>query len=929
MLFGKDAKKGKSRMLKGSLKFLLFLSVLFDPTDAFASSSSVGVPFEAIQLKTFKTFSRLLIDTQDARVSWKATQKGFDLLIQDVSLLDLGVPFGAEKMWSKRVSEIKDDRLKSIKISQVRAGVKIEGVWRFPTGDLAPAYPKMETFDYHEPNPQRFVVDFWQKKGPTVIEVRLKKKRERQLAALQRAEEQAKRRASRRQKKIEEKRKAADLAKYCRVPISEKNDIFIPFNPVHQGFNFEKWLPTRRADSHYRYLTPKEDSKEAHYVRLAHDLYEKGRPALVVRTYEFFKNDFPKSRHDTMMRFLKANALLKLDLRPQAEKILKDLLIEVKEEPVALHSAMFLAARAVQEKEHLKALEAFLWLINNHSNYSLSWVFHLGAAEALYALKQTDRALSEYQWVEKHATTDEHKAEGSLRIGDLYLARRKYGQAISSYFKSLKKFRKISSKFPSVYINRAESLYWLAEYDQAEEAFRGFLKKFPGHPQGWRASFRIAEIYRRKEGHVSQAVARDWFTKTINQHPYTVGTMLARLRSLPCDDHGGLSLQAMNKFLNEDSMAFDGQPIIPNQLYREFRDLIHIRTLVMTNREGEAVALASSVLGSNVKAKTKDLVSKIYKKALRKEVLKLLGRRQRFEALAFFNRYSWALFRDDEKIIADFLLKLAQAATDLDLGYLSQSLIKDFKSAGNFSVLNRSPSSTDLDDLMESSEEHFTEARALWISSGLEKENEIRQNLEKVSDESKYSQKKEIILGLIEEKKGNPKKAIVHAIQAQLLQAQSNSKKDQRLTRWIASLKEKTGQLDEALSLYRKMSKSIQVDPDRKPASENSLPVYDLGIPALPNKKELLKAEVKILEKKKKWAQIAKVYSVAIEDGVSGDEILFSYARALRMDGTPGSKKKAKGVLRKIIAQEGETNFWREMAAEALKTELGKVELDK
>ena len=62
------------------------------------------------------------------------------------------------------------------------------------------------------------------------------------------------------------------------------------------------------------------------------------------------------------MRFLRANAMIKLGLKTEAQALLDGLRVEAKDNPVALHSAMYLAFQQMETGNWLPAMETFLWL---------------------------------------------------------------------------------------------------------------------------------------------------------------------------------------------------------------------------------------------------------------------------------------------------------------------------------------------------------------------------------------------------------------------------------------------------------------------------------------------------------------------------------------------------------------------------------------
>jgi hypothetical protein len=103
--------------------------------------------------------------------------------------------------------------------------------------------------------------------------------------------------------------------------------------------------------------------------------------------------------------------LLKLGLQVEGERILNKIITDSPSTPSAFNAASFLAVKRFERGQSLASLETFLWLLQRDPSHRLAWVFHLGAAEALFELKQTDRAVKEYQWVAENAP-DRHSRSG-------------------------------------------------------------------------------------------------------------------------------------------------------------------------------------------------------------------------------------------------------------------------------------------------------------------------------------------------------------------------------------------------------------------------------------------------------------------------------------------------------------------------------------
>lgn len=899
----------------GKITTLSILTALFAAGLVLARTPSQLID-EAVTLETKQIHSRLIVRADKTiDVEWKETKTGFEILLKGASPLDLGIPFGSEKLWKKSLARLKDHRLKHVSFKEVKEGLKITGKWKFARGDHAPARPEMKHFLYHSGKPSRVVLDFWPKPGLSIAQARSRERELKQKEALARARSIAKRRADRRLAMLKRQQEAADLGKFCRRPLSDESDVFLPFAPVHDEVEFSKWFPSTIADRFYPYLTPTSEEKDAQYFRLAQQLYAQGKPALVIRTIDFFDKEIPESPLRYEMKFLRANALIKLGQQARADSMLKELIAEVPDKPVSLHSQMYIAAKRIERKEWLLALESFLWLTTHYPSHRLNWVFQLGVAESFYSLKQTERAAKSYQWVVENAPDREAQAEAAFRIGDLYLVRRQYPQALAAYYKALKHFKDLQHKFAAIHLNRAESLYWLKQYDRSERGFQKFLTLFTGNPNGWRATYRLAEISGRKKNQTKQY--RDFLYETINQFPFSPGATLSRLRLLPCGDHGKFTVASAAKFFATEAKNFDSNGEIVMHHYKDLKSLAHVRSLITMGEAGRAVFHASQYLKDQMQDSTLEILSTTFKFALRKQVLELLNEGMDYDALAFYNQFEKDIPRRGSAVIPDYLLKLAQAANELGLGSLGKKLMNVYavESTG-FHDLRAiaAVGEGDIDEEVKNSEVFFTEAKSLWITSPEKNKEEVKKLLDKVVEESPFSYQREIILGLLSETEEKYQDALRHATKAQILATQSYDR--QRLKAWIANLHEKAGVSESALEILRGLEEEESL------AHESELDA--LGVPPYPTKYSLFLREAEILEKDRKWGRVAGTLGRAIENGHEDNRILFSYARALRKTGDEKDFAKAYRVFKKVAGSE-KKDFWTKLAQDALANEKSRT----
>jgi tetratricopeptide (TPR) repeat protein len=875
---------------------------------AFAGSMASSMAGEdaassSIRVETFRTHSRISFHVDDGVSSeLKSNQQGFELFLKGIALTDLGAPLGEEAQWAARFKKMQDPRLGSLEFAEVAGGLRVSGQWKYGQGSDAPANPMMESFDYREHAHSALVIDFWVKEGPTVGEVKASRAITRRIASVKKHEDDEKARAARRVARERARAIAEDPKLFCRTPLSDRSDVFLQFNPVHEPVYFARWFSTVSPDADYSYYAPQGKTHDAEYVRLALKLYHEGNFALVSRTIDFFDQECPDSSFRSEMRFLRANAMLKLGLNEEAIALLKEIQREPKSSRLSLHAGMYLALKQYEDKNYLAALESFSWLSDHEADHRENWVFHLGAAECARALKQTDRAVKEYTWVAEHAPDASSQAEGALRMGDLYLDRFQYDQALAAYAMALSHFSAEAAQFPAVHINRADSLYGLGQWDRAAQAYREFLDKFPSHPSGWRAAYRLGELAGRKETATRESAdSVNWYLETINRFPFSPGATLARLQLLPCGDHAGFTPEAADRFFSADAEKFDGAGEVAMERYKDFRALSRVRSLMTLGRESEAVAQSIVELQRVVRAEARRWLSHLLVFNFRRTVLDMLEAGQKLAALTFYQKNADTVPLTDGTVDPDYLLKLSQAASDLSLGRLGESINLVYEKARkSHETASRELASDqggpgDTDVKLESSERAFTEAKALWVGQGMKAADTVRARLGQVVPESRFSYEREIILGLIEEKGGSLRAALGHAAQAQLL-----GPRNARVDAWAASLEARSGDPTAALAAYRALEGA------RAPASGPYTPAELLGVPAVPGREALILSESEILEKQSRWADSAANYARAVEEGLGGAEARYGWARALLKAGGKDNRAKAVALLEKLAAEESE-----------------------
>ena len=205
-----------------------------------------------IDIRSFKTHGRVSLRVDPSveveRIdAVRESSKGFRILLKGLQLSDLGAPFGAEVQWAREVeaAAIRDPRLARLSLSEREDGVIVQGAWKFASGAAAPAVPRMESFHYRRNDDARYVVDFWPKPGPTVSEARAAGERSARVAALAEARRRMQGRRDRRIASEKQRAGHDDNLRFCREAWDEKREVFLPFHPVVDRFEFSQVLPLR------------------------------------------------------------------------------------------------------------------------------------------------------------------------------------------------------------------------------------------------------------------------------------------------------------------------------------------------------------------------------------------------------------------------------------------------------------------------------------------------------------------------------------------------------------------------------------------------------------------------------------------------------------------------------------------------------------
>ena len=892
-------------------KMLIVVSLFF--FFSFRVEADASSPIELFSEKSYSRIA-LKLDTL-ADHTLEVDSKGFKLTFKQVGLIDLGVPFGGEGMLAEHLKAIHDDRIDTVRVEETREALVVIGTWNYPKGDRAPYKPKTEYFEFWDKSPRRFVLDFWHPKGITVGEIhRREKVKEDQEKRKALAEKMAVRKAAQ-LKKLKKFETANELTPFCDRPFDPKLDVEVGIRPAHDKFEVGKYLPINRPDGDYPYLVPKGSDSQAKHFRLALKLYHQGKFGLAIKAVEQLLSEFPKTKYLEDSYFLKGNALARLGLYSDADQILARLVSDFPESPTALYSAMYLGARRLVDGEYLKAVDMFLWLKTHYPEHRLTWAFHFASAEALFQLKQTDRAEKEYEWIVQRAEDQAIQAQAALSMGDLYMDRKEYDQAIAAYFRARKYYPEESEHSPYLRINRAEALYQLGELEKAQGEFKGFDQKFPGNPMGWRAILRLAEISGRSSTLKSGSEEfRTDLEMVINRYPTSEGANVSRLHLMDCGNHGGFDWKSAERFFDSVRESITKSVDVDSKDLETLLSITEIRTALSMKNTETALKKSADLLDRETREELQPEIRLAFLKSLRLEIIRYLDGNDLVAAASLFDKYEPMLSKlHSGDFVDDYLMRLARSSTSSDYIALSQRIINYVKSQ-NMDADKRMPASGDQEKRLSHSEEVLVEAVNLWRSRGIELSDEISDLLENVSDESAYSIYRELLRSRIAYEKKDYEGSMQWAEKALLLTDRFAMDLRSRIEYWKAELSRKLKRPKDAEELITSVSNSIGV-----PIESELVSLEIIGIPKIPNDLALSLEHGELLEAQGRWSDAAGVYQSAIDRGLSENKIRYALARALLKSDGQQSHQRGVSVLRSMAEDSQSSDFWKEMAVDSLK----------
>ncbi len=875
----------------------------------------------SIQLQSQSSFSRVQISIDPSfKPIVHSTVKGFEIVIPAATLMDVGVPFGGEDEFREYLSKLHDSRISGLKIAEKDSNLVISGHFSFPTGSEAMASPEMEHFDFHQNDKSKYLVDFWLKKGLTVAEVARQKKIKDAKKLKSEQEEILARENARSVERERRMGESKNALLFCQQPFDRNNTVFLKFHSSHQPVNFGVYFPEKVPDHRFVYAEPKGESEESQMVRLALKLSRDNQHALAMKTVEFLEKQYPKSKWLTEMSFLKASSYYRLEMTAKGKEAIHALAASARGTEIGIQAAAFEATQALKEREWLAALNAFMNIHRENPHHPLDWLFRLGMAESLYQIRQSDQARTEYEWVSKNAPKLSVRAEAAFKVGDIFFDRGQYALSITAYNKAIKEFESSQVLYPFVVLNLAESYFQLEEFEKAEKTFLRYLEIGSNYPNAWRASLRVAEIRALNLKHSPETEVA--FMETVNRFPMTPGAVVARLRLIPCGNHGGFDLAGAQRFIFSPAVEkFDGGEDMYASSFHELVGLTEVRMLLSFGDDQLAMERGVMRLQENPAVEVRKLIEQAMIGGIMRYLDHLLNEGKGYTAIATYEKWGDYLPLPSHDPMADELrLRLARFASEKKLSTFALKLIEPYRIMNEVEhreQLAAIQKNLNLESNEEQDERNFIEVKTMWNSEAFKtddaKESDLfLTRLASVRDDSAYTPERDLLKILYLHEKKEDQKALELALVLTKHMTRFNSSQKGQVWAWIGDLARELKKPEVAGHAYHEARVASQK------ASEKKQPELEIRhLSELPSTAYLYLQEGEMLDLQQKWKDSVALYTEAIENKVGGNHVLYAHARAILKEGGRDSKNLASRSLEKI-KQSQEDDVWKSLAQKGL-----------
>ncbi len=244
--------------------------------------------------------------------------------------------------------------------------------------------------------------------------------------------------------------------------------------------------------------TETDENKKA---RLLFTLYSNKRYAVFLRTIDFYRQAFPESKYDEILRYMEADIYYELSKRDNslsdfqvAMTKYKSLLLGYPNSPLAERTHLLIGYSYLERGDILGSLGELESFIRKYPQSPQRFQVTLAIADDYRKLNKYDEAEETLTKLEKDPDAGYYAAAAAYKKADNNIERKEYDKALNDYQVNKKKYPDQHDKYPSAVYNSAEAFFWKGEYKKSLDTYREFLQKYPASSHGGYAMNRIGEL---------------------------------------------------------------------------------------------------------------------------------------------------------------------------------------------------------------------------------------------------------------------------------------------------------------------------------------------------------------------------------------------------------------------------------------------------
>lgn len=302
------------------------------------------------------------------------------------------------------------------------------------------------------------------------------------------------------------------------------------------------------------YEVPEAKDQETKDFIKAKKMFDKKEYKFFFKAKKIFNKKYSKSKYAEMISYMTADALLEIYKIEKDEEVLSEaltlydsLVAKYPNSNLRERTHLLLSYLRMKEKKYLDAARSLKSYQEIYNTSPLVENIKRILAQALMRSKQYRDAGKIYEEL-LSSPTKETKQAATFDIGDTFLEKKDYSNAIRYYKLALAAYPKESKKYPNVHFNLAQALFLTAEYKESLIHYRYFIQDHPLHSYSSYAWTRIGEILE-----IAKKEENEWrgfYNESIFRFNNEEGARVARIH-LICNDAIKTSEDKLPLYLKE------------------------------------------------------------------------------------------------------------------------------------------------------------------------------------------------------------------------------------------------------------------------------------------------------------------------------------------------------------------------------------------